>query len=79
MGSCRRELLDSIIALDERHLYRLIRAYVDYYHAGRIHNSLEKDAPIRRAVEPKPSASATVISMARAGGFHHRYSWRNAA
>jgi hypothetical protein len=31
VGSCRRELLDSIIALNERHLYRLIRAYVDYY------------------------------------------------
>ena len=79
VGSCRRELLDSIIALNERHLYRLIRAYVDYYHEDRIHDALEKDAPNRRAVEPKPSASATVISMARAGGLHHRYSWRNAA
>jgi hypothetical protein len=28
--SCRRELLDSIIALNERHLSRLIRAYVAY-------------------------------------------------
>ena len=79
VGSCRRELLDSIIALNERHLYRLIRAYVDYYHADRIHDALEKDVPNRRAVEPKPSASATVISMARAGGLHYRYSWRNAA
>jgi hypothetical protein len=73
------ELLDSIIALNERHLYRLIRAYVDYYHEDRIHDALEKDAPNRRAVEAKPSASATVISMARAGGLHHRCSWRNAA
>jgi hypothetical protein len=40
---------------------------------------LRKDAPNRRAVEPKPAAHATVISMARAGGLHHRYSWRNAA
>ena len=79
VGSCRRELLDSILALNERHLYRLIRAYVDYYHEDRIHDALEKDAPNRRAVEPKPSARATVISMARAGGLHHRYSWRNAA
>ena len=79
VGSRRRELLDSIIALNEHHLYRLIRAYLDYYHEDRIHDALEKDAPNRRAVEPKPSASATVISMARAGGLHHRYSWRNAA
>ncbi len=79
VGSCRRELLDHIIALNERHLYRMIRAYVAYYHQDRIHDALGKDAPNRRAVEPKPSANATVISMARAGGLHHRYSWRNAA
>jgi hypothetical protein len=75
VGSCRRELLDHIIALNERHLYRLIRAYVAYYHQDRIHDALGKDAPNHRAVEPKPSAHATVISMARAGGLHHRYSW----
>jgi len=75
VGSCRRELLDHIIALNERHLYRLIRAYVACYHQDRIHDALGKDAPNRRAVEPKPSAHATVISMARAGGLHHRYSW----
>ena len=79
VGSCRRELLDQIIALNERHLYRLIREYVDYYHQDRIHDALEKDTPNRRPVEWKPSASATVKSMARAGGLHHRYSWRDAA
>jgi putative transposase len=75
VGSCRRELLDSIIALNESHLYRLIREYVDYYHHDRIHDALEKDAPQRRAVEPKPSAHAGVISTQRVGGLHHRYSW----
>jgi len=79
VGSCRRELLDHIIPLNEHHLYRMIRAYVPYYHQDRINHALGKDAPNRRAVEPKPSAHATVISMARAGGLHHRYSWRNAA
>jgi Integrase core domain len=68
VGSCRRELLDHIIALNERHLYRLIRAYVAYYHQDRIHDALGKDAPNRRAVEPKPStAPATVISMRARG------------
>ena len=79
IGTLRRDCLDHVIALNERHLYRLIRAYVDNYHDDRIHDALEKDAPNRRAVEPKPSTSATVISMARAGGLHHRCSWRNAA
>jgi putative transposase len=79
VGSCRRELLDRIIALNERHLYRLIREYVNYYHHDRVHDALEKDTPNGRPVEPKPSVHATVRSMARAGGLHHRYSWRDAA
>jgi hypothetical protein len=79
VGSCRRELLDQIIALNERHLYRLIREYVDYYHQDRVHDALERDTPNCRPIEPKPSAQATVMSTRRVGGRHHRYSWRDAA
>ena len=39
-GSCRREILDHVIALHEQHLRRLIRDYVSYYHQDRIHDSL---------------------------------------
>ena len=79
VGSCRREILDHVIALDERHLLRLMRDYVTYYHQDRIHDSLAKDTPDQRAIEPKPAASANVTSMPRLGGLHHRYSWREAA
>src|ERR1035438_9966409 len=30
VGSCRRDLLDHVIALDERHLKRLVSEYVSY-------------------------------------------------
>jgi transposase InsO family protein len=79
VGSCRREILDHIIALNEPHLRRLIRDYVNYYHEDRIHGSLSKDTPNRRTVESKPAAKASVISMPRLGGLHHRYAWREAA
>ena len=79
IGSCRREILDHVIALNEAHLRRLIRDYVSYHHADRIHDSLEKDTPQRRPIEPKPSPTATVIASPRLGGLHHRYSWREAA
>jgi len=79
VGSCRREILDHIIALNERHLQRLIRDYVNYHHEDRIHDSLDKDTPNRRPVASRPSSAATVISSARLGGLHHRYSWREAA
>src|SRR5262245_246693 len=79
IGSCRREILDHVITIDEPHLRRLLRDYVTYHRADRIHDSLEKDAPNRRAMEPKPSATATVISSPRLGGLHHRYAWCEAA
>jgi hypothetical protein len=79
VGSCRREILDHVIALNEQHLRRLIGEYVNYHHEDRIHDSLEKDTPNRRTVEPKPAAKASVISMPRLGGLHHRYVWREAA
>ena len=34
VGSCRREILDHVIALNEQHLRRLVRDYVSYYHQG---------------------------------------------
>ena len=73
VGSCRREILDHVIALDEKHLRRLIRDYVNYHHEDRIHDSLEKDTPKRRAVADKPAEDARVVSMPRLGGLHHRY------
>jgi hypothetical protein len=68
-----------VIALNEQHLRRLIREYVSYYHQDRIHDSPEKDTPHRRPVEQRPCANATLISIPRLGGLHHRYSWCEAA
>lgn len=79
VGSCRREILDHVIALNEQHLRRLIRDYVNYHHEDRIHDSLKKDTPNRRPVEQRPAANATVMAQARLGGLHHRYCWRQAA
>ena len=41
VGSARRELLDHVIILNEKHLQRLIRSYVDYYNADRVHTTLQ--------------------------------------
>ena len=68
VGSCRREILDHVIVLNEEHLRCLVGNYVSYYQGDRIHDSLEKDTPNRRPVEPKPCANATVISFPRLGG-----------
>jgi putative transposase len=78
-GKLPREILDQVIALNEQHLRRLIRDYVSYYHQDRIHDSLQKDTPHQRPIEPKPGRYRDVISLSRLGGLHHRYVWREAA
>jgi transposase InsO family protein len=79
VGSCRRELLDHMIVLNEVHLRRLIRDYISYYHEDRIHDSLDKDTPAMRPVASKPDQSARLLSFPRIGGLHHRYNWNQAA
>ena len=78
-GSCRREILDHIIPVNEEHLRRLMRDYVRYHEEDRIHDSLSKDTPGRRPIEPKPGTDAALIAQPRLGGLHHRYTWRHAA
>lgn len=77
IGSIRRECLDHVIALNERHLLRVLRGYASYYHASRTHRSLDNDCPDPRPVEP-PEMGAVVVCP-QVGGLHHRYGRRLAA
>ncbi len=79
IGRCRRELLEHVVVIGERHLVRPIRSYVDYYHGDRSHLGLAKDAPDQRPVTPRRSPTAKVVALPRVGGLHHRYEWRVAA
>jgi putative transposase len=72
VGSCRRELLNHVIVLNERHLKRLMTEYVRYYHDDRTHLGLEKQTPAERTAR-EASRGDRVISMPRLGGLHHRY------
>jgi putative transposase len=63
---------------NEAHLRRLVREYLDYYHADRIHDGLGKDTPVTRAVEGREADYCRVVAMPRVGGLHHRYTWRAA-
>ena len=79
VGTVRRELLDHAIVLDDRHLRRLLGEYLAYYHEDRTHLGIAKDAPLARAVEPRPAGAAVVHARLRVGGLHHRYVWGMAA
>jgi putative transposase len=70
VGTCRRDLLDHIIAVDERHLKRRLSEYILYHHADRTHLGLEKGTPDGRT---RTIAAGHVLSYVRLGGLHHRY------
>jgi transposase InsO family protein len=78
VASARRELLDHLMVLNEQHLRRLLRDYVAYYNAERVHTRLG-DSPTGRPTESRPSPDAQVVGLPRVGGLHHRYVWREAA
>jgi transposase InsO family protein len=76
LGSIRRDCLDHVIVLSERHLRRVLTAYFAYYHKSRTHLSLGKDAPEPRAVQP-PSMGE-IVELPEVGGLHHGYERRAA-
>ena len=71
IGSIRRECLDHMIILHERHLKRILRSYFEYYHESRTHLSLDRNSPIQRELEL--SELGKVIAVPQVGGLHHRY------
>jgi transposase InsO family protein len=73
VGNCRRDLLDHVIVLNERHLKRLMNEYVCYYHEDRTHLGLNKQTPEGRVAAKQANASSKVVTMPRLGGLHHRY------
>jgi putative transposase len=76
IGSIRREGLDHVIVFDERHLRRVLSAYLEYHHGSRTHLSLAKDCPDPRPVQPP--TTGTVVAFPQVGGLHHRYERRAA-
>ena len=71
IGSIRRECLDHMIILGERHLHRLVSEYVSYYNESRTHQSLDGNSPVPRDVES--AEQGQVVSFPYLGGLHHRY------
>ena len=71
IGSIRRECLDHLIVLGEGQLRQILREYFDYYNEMRPHQSLEKNSPVPREIEPP--GKGKIISVPQVGGLHHRY------
>jgi putative transposase len=75
LGSLRRECLDHILILSERHLRQKIKEYVRYYNNARPHQGIEQSIPC--PPESLPS-SGKIVSRSVLGGLHHDYRRRAA-
>ena len=69
IGSIRRECVDHVIVFGEAHLRQILMKYAAYYNELRTHRSLDKDAPIHRAIQH----AGRIMSVPVLGGLHHRY------
>jgi transposase InsO family protein len=81
IGTIRRECLDFVIAINERHLRTVLRDWCSHYNRGRPHASLGPGIP-ERPVEDRISQSTghrlpegyRVAAKPILGGLHHEYS-----
>lgn len=76
IGILRRELSDHIIPLNERHLHKLLKEYLDrYYHPVRTHSSLHNRPPLYDVSVKKSQLSPDDLleSEPILGGLYHSY------
>ena len=71
VGSARREILDHIIVLDDRHLGRIVGDYKGYFNEARPHQGIGQRIPGK----PPGVADVTkpIVVMPVLGGLHHDY------
>ena len=87
VGSVRRECLDFMIPLGDKHLRRILSEWVTHYNQGRPHLSLGPGIPERAAIFPplqdhdKHSfpQDCKVVARMVLGGLHHEYRWERIA
>ena len=71
LGSVRRDCLDHVLILGERHLRRVLREYVHYFNQLRPHQGLGQQVP--SPARPVVATRGTVQAAPVLGGLHHDY------
>src|SRR5439155_8416718 len=69
IGTLRRDCLDHVLIFGARHLRQILTSYCSYYNQSRTHLSLDKDAPLGRAVQ----RDGTIVATSILSGLHHCY------
>ena len=71
MGSLRRECLDYMLILSERHLRRIVTEYVTYFNQARPHQGIHQRIPCAPQLPDHPDGE--IVGVPVLGGLHHDY------
>jgi putative transposase len=72
IGSCRRECLDRMLVVNQRHLDEILREYCAHYNHERPHRSRNLMAPASRG-DPQLPAAGRLLKTSRLGGLINEY------
>jgi len=74
LGSVRRECLDHLLILHERHLSRVLREYVAYFNNERPHQGINQAIPVLPVPDQLCERERSdVVVVPILGGLHHAY------
>ncbi len=71
----RKDCLDHVLIVDERHLQAVLQEYVAFYNTERPHRSLALEPPLLggTARPAPPGPLGRVVARPVLGGLHHAY------
>jgi putative transposase len=78
LGSLRRECLDYVLILSERHLYRVVKEYTEYFNYARPHQGIKQRIPCRPERLETAPVNGKLVSRPVLSGLHHDYFWQAA-
>jgi len=73
VGSLRRELLDRILIVNQRHAAAVLAEYRRHFNEYRPHRALGQVAPLRLLPDPRPGRHIRVSRHDQLGGLLHEY------
>ena len=73
VGTIRRELLDRILIVNQRHARGVLREYERHYNTHRPHRTLDQAAPLRPLPQRTTTEMHDVRRRDRLGGLLHEY------
>ena len=73
VGTLRRELLDRLLIINQRHAAAVLREFERHYNGHRPHRTLGQAAPLRPLPRHTPAAVDIIQRHDRLGGLIHEY------